>query len=617
MISAQKRQGVLIKIRRDGMLNTAKNEKTEETPMIDKRLTAGKRSFLVRSENTLSDIDILSVSEENGVCLYAIVMRIADKDGAGDAHITWDEPLSGITGFWAPCFNRHRLIPQSWYPQRVYSGLTDGAPIASLFTADSANQRTFALSESERAFELSVWLQNDPGRDTLRVSLHAFKNEAPAADEFTLMLRIDERPIPLADSVRDVSAWWRGFYPAADKTYTENFAGDKPLFSSWYACFQDPRQEVLERELPVIAGLGFGSIIIDDGWSYDGRGDGAYSYCGAWEVSAEKFPDMAGFVKKAHAAGIQTALWFPVPFIGMKNPDYEKFRGMMLADTMGAGVLDPRFPAVREYIVKSYVRILTEYGFDGLKLDFLTDFNRPAQPGREGTDCASVNEGVTKLLDAIEKEVRSLNKDMMIEYRQNYIGPSVIRHCNMLRVGDCAYDFISNRLGTVDLRMLDYPLAVHADMLLWGPDETPENIAVMLLNVLFSVPQISVLSASADEAQRAVLAAYLRYWTAHRELLLHGRMTVTDPQANYTLVSAEDEALRIAVLYAPLVYVFDGKDADLFNAAECNSVYVDSRVGASAVCRDVYGSILSETVVPAGVAKLPVPKGGSVYLRAQ
>lgn len=583
--------------------------------MKDKIFNLGGRVFTARSEKTLSDILIEPVSDDGGVTIYRIELRISDKANPCDAVIFWDEVPKGITGCWTPGNGRGRYIPQFWNPQRQYSTLTDGAPVLSLFGDSSENYRTVALSESERPCEISIWLNNDPGKDTLRLQIAVFKNEAPAVDNFSLYFRIDERPLPLACCVGEVSGWWKEFYPPDDRLYSEDFAGDLPLFSSWYACFQNPTQAVLEKELPVISNLGFGSMIIDDGWSYDGKGDKAYTVCGTWEIARSKFPDMTSFVKKAHSFGIKVALWFPVPFIGTKNPDFDRFSDKMLGEIMGAGVLDPRYPETREYIVKSYVNIIKKYNLDGLKLDFLTDFNRPAPENVAGTDCKTVNEGVTKLLDSIESEVRSINRDMLIEYRYSYIGPSIVRRCNMLRMCDCAFDFITNRIGTVDLRMLNYPVSVHADMLLWGRDETPENIAVMLQNVMFSVPQISVLTAEMTENQRTVMKNYLTYWTEHRDILLHGALTVSEPQANYSMVSAESGGLKIAVMYLTRVFAYAGGDTDIFNASPEDGIYIDSSVGGTAICYDIYGNFTKEVRFDGGTVKLPVPRGGRVNLK--
>lgn len=583
--------------------------------MKDKCFSFGERIFTAVSENTLSDILISAVSDENGIKLYKVDLKINNSDDISDAALFWDEKPQGIVGCYTPIGGRGRHIPQGWYPQRQYSTLTDGAPVLSLFNDASENYRTFALSESERPFEISLWLRNDPGSDTLRVRIELFKNEAPGVPEFSFFLRIDERKLPLARCVGDTAAWWQSFYPFESRAYTDDFAGDMPLFSSWYACFQNPTQAVLEKELPVISRLGFKSMIIDDGWSYDGEGDGAYTNCGTWQISREKFPDMHAFVDKAHSLGIKLALWFPVPFVGKNNPDYGRFAGKMLTETMGAGVLDPRYPEVREYITGNFINVIKEYGLDGLKLDFLTNFNCPAPENADGIDCKTVNEGVSKLLAAIENEVRSLNPDMLIEYRLAYIGPSVVRHCNMLRMCDCAFDFITNRIGTVDLRMLGYPVSVHSDMLLWNRDETPENIAVMLLNILFSVPQISVLTAQMNEKQLAVLKNYLAYWTSNRQILLHGSLTVSEPQANYSCVSASNGSLKIAALYLPRVFGFDGIDTDVFNACAEDSLYVESAGEYTAVCYDIYGNKTAKTLFGKGINKLPVPRGGRAELR--
>ncbi|MCQ2463880.1 MAG: alpha-galactosidase [Clostridia bacterium] len=583
--------------------------------MLEKHFCFDERVFTVQSDKSLYGIEIKSVSRQDGIKIYSIEMQLLRPEIPCDAVIFWDEQPQGITGCWMPGNGRNRCVPQGWYPQCQYSTLTEGAPVLSLFNGSSENYRTVALSDSERPFEMSFWLKNDPGKDSLRIQISPFKKEAPGVAEYSFFLRIDERRLPLGRCISETSFWWRTFYPSDSRVYSEDFAGDKPLFSSWYACFQNPSQEVLEKELPVISDLGFRSMIIDDGWSYDGNGDGAYTNCGTWEIAKSKFPDMLSFVNKAHEYGIKVALWFPLPFVGKNNPDYRRFADKLLDETMGAGVLDPRYREVREYIVNNYISIIKKYGLDGLKLDFLTDFNRAAPENASGTDCKTVNEGITKLLFSIENEVRSLKSDMLIEYRAFYFGPSVIRRCNMLRMCDCAFDFITNRIGTVDIRMLDYPVSVHSDMLLWSPGETPRNIAVMLLNVLFSVPQISVLTADMNNRQRAVLKNYLSYWTSHRDILLHGTMTVKDPQANYSFVSASNKKLCIAVLYLPCVFVYDCGDTDIFNAGTDENIFIECKTDATAVCYDIYGSRTAEITLQKGLAKLPVAPGEKAELR--
>ena len=185
----------------------------------------------------------------------------------------------------------------------------------------------------------------------------------------------------------------------------------------------------------------------------------------------------------------------------------------------------------------------------------------------------------------------------------------------MLRVCDCAFDPISNRIGVVDLRMLRYPLAVHSDMLLWARDEAPETCAVMLLNVLFAVPQISVLLQYAPPEQTAMLRRFLAYWNEHRELLLFGELTVCEPEANYTAVSAEDVSLRVTALYAPRVFTFDGKAADVWNATSTDRLMFTAEVPGEAECFDCFGNQTGRFSFAPGAAAVRIPRGGMVRLR--
>lgn len=69
------------------------------------------------------------------------------------------------------------------------------------------------------------------------------------------------------------------------------------------------------------------------------------------------------------------------------------------------------------------------------------------------------------LLEEISTRLRRINPGILLEFRQHYFGP-VMRRCgNMFRTGDCPHDLISNRLRTVDMRLLCENSPVHSDML--------------------------------------------------------------------------------------------------------------------------------------------------------
>jgi alpha-galactosidase len=73
------------------------------------------------------------------------------------------------------------------------------------------------------------------------------------------------------------------------------------------------------------------------------------------------------------------------------------------------------------------------------------------------------------------------------------IGPYMRKYGNLFRVGDCPNNAITNRVGVMDLRLLSGKTAVHSDMIMWSTEDTTENAALQLINVLFGVPQFSML----------------------------------------------------------------------------------------------------------------------------
>ncbi|MBQ6118165.1 MAG: alpha-galactosidase, partial [Clostridia bacterium] len=472
--------------------------------MRELHIDAGGRRFTAALGKDVTDIAVATAEQTDDIAIYKVTLSFADAGGDCAVLLLWQEPMKGVVGYWSPHAGRGHELHQWWAANTQSSYYAEGAPVIALFRQGGRNYRTAALSEAVCKTKLSVCVNDFAERESLDLRVRIFEEEAPPAKEFTFYLRIDESGRNLSRCVGDVGAWWERFYPPRYRPTAED-ACAAPLFSSWYACHQHPRQTELEQELPLAAELGFGAMIVDDGWSYPGDGTGNYAACGTWLPDGDKFPDMAAFAARAKQRGIAPALWFPLPFMGMDDPHFDDFRDRMIAvdDFLRAGILDVRVPAVREFLLDTLAGLCATYGLRGLKLDFLNALPRPAPAPTALCDCATTVEGLQKLLTALDEALKIPERDLLLEYRQYYLGPAVTRHCNMLRVCDCAFDVISNRIGVVDLRMLRSPLAVHSDMLLWARDEAPETCAVMLLNVLFAVPQVSVLLQYAPPEQLA------------------------------------------------------------------------------------------------------------------
>ena len=124
------------------------------------------------------------------------------------------------------------------------------------------------------------------------------------------------------------------------------------------------------------------------------------------------------------------------------------------------------------------------------------------------------------------------------------------KYGNLFRVGDCPDDLISNRVGVVDLRLLSGSSAVHSDMLMWHPEESCENAAIQLENVLFATLQLSVRPGLLTEAQREMVCFWIRFMKEHLSLLQKAPIHALYPQMLYPLVWTAEGGEAVYALYA-------------------------------------------------------------------
>ena len=576
------------------------------------------REFVITAENPAVRAQILPVSSQDGIDLYRVEIDTPDGMPLSPVKIEWEEEMYDTLSIWAPQLKRNRQMKQWFLPTVNQSTFYSGAPILTTVGAENKNALTVAVSDVCTPTEIAYWIKDLDEQDKLGYSVSFFTGNCSWVGHYTAEIRIDNRRVPYYEAIPAVSRWWE-----KDCGYTflpMPPAAEDALYSSWYSFHQAPKDDLLLKDLELAAEMGMKTVILDDGWQFPGPSSGTYSECGTWQMSPDKFADFKTFVRKVHELGMKIMVWFCVPFVGINSPVFKQFEGKYLYVEYGimeCGTLDPRYPEVRDYIKNTYKQFLKDYDIDGFKLDFIDSF----KPGdltadyHSGMAYETVEEAVHTLLDEIVAELGEIKPDLLYEYRQGYVGPAINHYGNMLRVGDCAYDALTNRIGTVDLRLMDYPVAVHADMLLWGKQETPEMCARQLLNILFSVPQISVRLAEVPEEHRRLVKAYVDYWTANRDVLLHGKFMPVQPELNYTAVTAEGENKTITVLYASQPYTFTGKACDVFVCGEESGLIFENPTenALTAEIFDCFGTLLeTRTVAADTIVRLPVPRTGRV-----
>lgn len=566
------------------------------------------RDFTLDSEYAA----ITETSSQNGLNEYRL---FCDKS-IENMRISFEIPMLGILSTLVPtiAFNRNRMVKQWFNPRRSESNFYCGIPMLSMPRDGEMNYVTVALSDAVNSHAISVCVNDFVGYDKLKIEVHIERMQANEA----IFLYVDMREVPIAQALRDCGKWFERFYPAR---YSAPEAAFDPLYSTWYNFHQHPSAEKLLPELKQAAELGFKTVIIDDGWQYDGNGTADYIDCGDWAVSKEKFPNFEEFVEQVHNFGMRVMLWFPVPFVGFHTKAYQRFKDKLLYEEKGninAGILDPRYSCVRRFIVDNFCDFLKTNRLDGLKLDFIDSFME-----KEETPCANeemdekvLTVAIIKLLEEINEGLRKVKEDVLIEFRQDYVGPAITRYCNMLRVADCAFDSITNRVAVTDMQMLGYPLAVHSDMLLWSTEERKENVARQLLHILFSVPQISILLQEYPKEHLEVVKNFISYYQTNKKLLHGADIFVQGADQTYVMAEKRAEEKTIAVLYSKPVYHCNGA-TDLFNATNGEELIIvnDSDTVLKVQSKNCFGKTVDAFEWTKGVHLVRVAVGGLLELR--
>ncbi len=562
-------------------------------------------------------IDVQNISDD----IEEVKLHIDYKDKAipQKVYVTWEEDMVGVLYTGHPCCGGDHSLRQTWCATRSPSRFGFGAPVLYTIGENSLNNCTVAVNDASTPLSIEFWVDDFPQEYKVKYQVIFFDGNPEPISEYDAVIRIDKRKIPYYEALSCVYPWWKeyGFIipeiPAA---------AEDALYSSWYNFHQMPESKAILKDLKIASELGFRTVIIDDGWQFEGIPDGPfYSKCGDWEVAKDKFPDFRKFVNDVHSLGMKLILWFAVPFIGPEAKIYERFKDKVLYYRGDKTfVADPRYPEIRQYITDTYCRFLRDYDIDGFKLDFVDCIRaKEESPAyNENMDYVTVDEAVKALLTDIKTQTAKIKNDILFEYRQSYVGPAINMYGNMLRVGDCAYDSSVNKIGIVNLRLLGYPVAVHSDMLYWSKDECISLCAFQLLNIMFSVPQISVILADSTPEQKALLSNFLSYWNENRDILLHGKFIPLHPENNYSSITAEGKNKQITVLYSDVPFVYSGKSADVFHNGDINGIILENPENKQlqADIFDCFGKLCEKTFIePQSIRRINVPVRGLITVR--
>ena len=534
-----------------------------------------KQNMQIEAQNSKFTLQVTDIKNHQGVYTATIKLDSKVKEHPPRFTVKWNHPSIDIAGIWTPAFDNDYEIHADWSSKKLDSKLTRNAPVYTLFGHDDVNRYTIAASDAINPVNLAAKVREEDSR--IYNSIEFFSEQYKKTTHYEVELRIDTRPIAFSQSLAGVASWWAEM--AEYKPIDVPVLATEPMYSTWYSYHQDITHDALINESKLAAKLGYKAIIVDDGWQTNDSNRG-YAYTGDWEP--ERLNNMGKFVADIHKLDMKALLWYSIPFMGEKAKLAEKFKGKYLRHmpSLETYVLDPRFPEVREYLIGHYVKAVKEWKWDGLKLDFIDQFKSDENTvleATDGRDYASVYEAVDVLMSDMITQLKAVNPDVMVEFRQRYIGPAMRKYGNMFRATDIPNGAPKNRQRIVNLRVLSGDTAVHSDMLMWHYDEPVEIAALQLLNIIYSVPQLSVRLAELPAKHLKMVTYYTKYWKDNKDILLNGTFQPSGIIGRYPLISSNNTGKQIITLYDNLVAEVVNKNIktlDIINAKKSTDVII-------------------------------------------
>lgn len=520
-----------------------------------------------------------SVETEGGKEIVSIVMDAPQPCSPARFNVYFTFPQKGVFNTWTSDVSCGTHLDPFWGGSNNSSALAFRMPLYEYFDDNNTNCLTIACSESFRRVEAALGVMEE-GCDICSELRFFREAEAPMSHYETKIL-LDGRRVFWGKTIQDGVKWMMEEKGLQALEAPE--AAFEPLYSTWYQFHQNVTDKAVAEECKLAAELGMKTVILDDGWQTE-DGNRGYAFCGDWKPTPKKFPDMASHVAAVHKLGMKYMIWYSVPYVGFNSEAYAKFEGKYLYNEhgMGCSVLDPRFPEVREHLVNLYVNALKDWNLDGFKLDFIDSFGlRGEDPAVKenyaGRDIMNVNEAVNVLMKEVSSALKAIKPDILLEFRQQYIGPAIRQYGNMFRAADCPGNAKDNRMRIASLRLTSGTTAVHSDMIEWNLKETPENVGRAIINAIFGVIQYSAMLRDIPQEHLEVMQKWIAFADEHRETLLQSEFRPHHPELGYPVIEAESDTERIVAVYQDNVVVEAaprGKRLYILNASGSDSIAV-------------------------------------------
>ena len=482
----------------------------------------------------------VSFAEEQRVPLQGLSGSVEIRTGgARRGVLKFSTSIADIHSYWYSFLTAPgERIP--WNMDVSFAGQR-GMPFVTFFNMAGINKLSVGLTGCDCDNRFTGRMNQETGRYDVTWEIAA----PEAVPDFRFWF--DACPRPWQQEI----ALWRGQLPGIGGEFSRDVW--KPVFCTWYAVHGAVTQAWCAKTAAKAAELGFGTFILDDGWCYPDMKrvcpaaiGSWYEKIGDWQFDPVKFPDFRSHLEEVHKLGMKYMVWVAPYLLGLKSAMHEKLMKIPGAVIPGAlegyEKLDPGNAAAAAPILDLMEKLMTDWELDGLKVDFLDQIHPDVSAPHAEACCAFTEE--------LSRRIRKHNFNAMIEFRQSYAVPRMLRCGTQFRAGDAPFDFMLNLRRIAHIRLaLGDGVPVHADPACWPADELPVNISRHFIAMMAGVPMLSVeLSALSPEAE-AICRFWIGFYNENAEWLrqAHWEFDYSGGQLGSVTGSAGDQQLVIAI----------------------------------------------------------------------
>ena len=193
------------------------------------------------------------------------------------------------------------------------------------------------------------------------------------------------------------------------------------LYNSWEATTFDVTEAGQIALAEKAASIGVERFVMDDGWF--GQRNTDHAGLGDWYVNPSKFPHgLKPVIDKVHSLGMDFGLWVEPEMVNPDSDLYRKhpewvlnFPGRPRTEARNQLVLNLARPDVRQYVVSSLDKLLTENDIAFLKWDYNRNWSEPGWPSAPAGAQKNIYVDFTRNLYSILAELRQKHPHVEIE----------------------------------------------------------------------------------------------------------------------------------------------------------------------------------------------------------